>query len=79
MVSTATRKRSVKPGEEPDTGAADRADASHPTEGTGERSGRSNDGHARARPRFIGRRSVFIVVCLIAMAGIAGTVGFGMA
>lgn len=78
-VSTATRKRSVKPGDEPNTGAADRAGAGHPTEATGERSGPSNNGDGRVRPRFIDRRSVFIVVCLIALAGVAGTVGFGMA
>jgi hypothetical protein len=77
--TTVTRERSTKPREDgPIVTAADPTDASDPVDATVEGNGRSN-GDSSARVRFYRRPWVFLVVCLVALAGVAGTVGFGLA
>jgi Mce-associated membrane protein len=81
-VSTGTtmiRERSTKPGAgDPAVDAAATVDGADPAEpGDAGASGRS--GGRPGRARFYRRPWAFIVVCLIALAGVAGTVGFGLA
>ncbi|HEX4220350.1 MAG TPA: hypothetical protein VHZ02_18390 [Acidimicrobiales bacterium] len=77
---TAVRERSGQPREgDPSVGAEEPVDATGPT-GTGDGvDGRPGQGGRSRRGRFYRRPWVFIVVCLIAAAGVAGTVGFGLA
>jgi hypothetical protein len=74
------RERSTKPREgDPVVDATESVDGTDPEETDDEGATiRPGDGRS-GRARFYRRPWAFIVVCLIALAGVAGTVGFGLA
>ena len=78
--TTMVRERSTRPREDdPVVDAAESVDGTDPAE-TGDEGATSRPGDGRSgRARFYRRPWAFIVVCLIALAGVAGTVGFGLA
>jgi Mce-associated membrane protein len=78
--TTMVRERSTKPGDgDPVVAAAEPVDGTDTAEtADAGATGRPGDGRP-GRARFYRRPWAFIVVCLIAVAGVAGTVGFGLA
>ncbi|HWF23115.1 MAG TPA: hypothetical protein VG226_13255 [Acidimicrobiales bacterium] len=78
--TTMVRERSTGPSDgEAVVDAAEPADGTDLAQ-TGDEGASSRPGDGRSgRARFYRRPWVFIVVCLIALAGVAGTVGFGLA
>jgi len=82
IVSTGTtmvREHSTRPRQDdPVVDAAGPVDGTDPVE-TGDEGATGRPGGRSGRARFYRRPWAFIVVCLIALAGVAGTVGFGLA